>query len=288
MKSPHDLVKDIYTLMETKEIPDTVDLRAECDRFGKVVAEMLWDNMQPEEDRSGRLRLSAIGHPNRKIYNAYKGIAGDPLKGSDYIKFLYGHFIEAMLIALTRISGHEVTEEQKEVSVEGIKGHQDCRIDGMLVDVKSCSSYGFKKFQKSTLHEDDPFGYIAQLKGYAYQEGDTEYAWLAMDKQNGTLAWLHYDELDKETHYHKAVNYSISDRVREVKKLVSSDSSPEKCYGPVQDGKSGNERLAQGCVFCAYKHECWPELRVFHYANGPRYLTKVDNTPRVVEVLDGF
>jgi hypothetical protein len=40
------------------------------------------------------------------------------------------------------------------------------------------------------LAEDDPFGYVAQLKAYAHSEGDDKYGWLAIDKQNGHLVTL--------------------------------------------------------------------------------------------------
>ena len=44
----------------------------------------------------------------------------------------------------------------------------DCKIDGVLTDVKSTSSFGFKKFKEATLAFDDPFGYIDQIKAYAH------------------------------------------------------------------------------------------------------------------------
>ena len=63
------------------------------------------------------------------------------------IKFLYGHILEELIILFSVLAGHEVTEAQKEVHVEGIKGHQDCKIDGVLVDCKSASLRGFDKFR---------------------------------------------------------------------------------------------------------------------------------------------
>ena len=288
MKTVDTLVRDIYHLMETKEIPEGVNLEAQCKAFGEVMAKTLYDQLQPEKDRTGLLRLSAIGKPDKKIWSAFKGVAGEPLRGPTYIKFLYGHLIEAMLLSLAKVAGHQVTDEQKEVSVEGVKGHMDCRIDGMLTDVKSCSSYGFKKFKNHTLHEDDPFGYIAQIKAYAHAEGDHEYGWLAMDKQNGTLAWLQYDESDVETHYYPAVAWDAGERVRHVKKMVASDISPDICYEPVPDGKSGNEKLSSGCSYCDYKHNCFPNLKTYVYASGPRYLTKVVREPRALEIPEEF
>ena len=281
-KTVDTLVKDIYTMLETKNIdPEEVDLLAECNKFGYDMGMLLYEQLQPEEDRTGRLRLSAIGKPDRKIWNAYKGVAGEKLTGPTYIKFLYGHIVEALVLALAQIAGHKVTDQQKEVEVEGVKGHMDGRIDGVLMDVKSCSSYGYKKFLHNKLHESDDFGYIAQLKGYAYAEGETTYGWLAMDKQNGNLCWLQYDETDTNARYHDAVNYDIAERVREVKKLVSSDLLPSVCHDPVPDGQSGNERLATGCTYCDFKYNCWPDVQKFAYAAGPKYLTKVEREPNV-------
>lgn len=286
-KAIETLIKDIYTLLETKEIPEGVDLDAECEAFGKVMAQVMREQFD-EYDAKGRLRLSAIGKPDRKIYQAYQGIVGEPIRGATYIKFIYGHLVEAMLLSLTRLSGHSVTDEQKEAYVDGVKGHMDGRIDGVLMDVKSCSSYGFKKFKNNTLHEDDPFGYIAQLKAYAHSEGDTDYGWLAMDKQNGTLAWLHYNERNKEAKYYDAINWDVEERVKHIKKLVGEDVLPDQCYAEVPDGKSGNMKLASGCSYCEFKATCYPDLRTFHYSNGPRYLTKVVKDPKVLEIPDGF
>jgi hypothetical protein len=286
VKKIDTLVRDIYRLMEDKEIPDGVNLDEECEAFGRAMADVLRESLSPHEDNRS-LRLSGIGKPDRKLHMSYNGVSGEELRGATYIKFLYGHLVEAMLLALTRCSGHSVTGEQKEVEVGGVKGHIDGYIDGVLMDVKSCSSYGFKKFQRNTLHEDDPFGYIPQLRSYAHAEGQTTYGWLAMDKQNGTLAWLQYDEDAEDPPYAEAIDWSVEQRVVDVKKLVGG-SLPEPCYDPIPDGKSGNMKLPSGCAFCEYKHVCYPELRTFHYSSGPRYLTKVVKDPRVLEIPEDF
>lgn len=287
MRNIDKLIPDIYNLLESKEIPEGVDLEAECERFGKQVGEVLLAQLQPEADRRG-LRLSQIGRPDRQVYNAYNSVGREAFRGPTYIKFLYGHIIEEMVLALTRIAGHEVTDEQKEVEVAGVTGHMDCRIDGLLVDVKSCSSYGFKKFKNNKLHEDDPFGYIGQIRAYAYAEGDSEYGWLALDKQNGTLALLKYDENKPNAPYADAISWDVEGRVTSLKKLVGGDMPPV-CYEEVPDGKSGNMRLATGCAYCDFKSTCWPEARPYYYSTGPRWLTKVVKEPRVaLEVPDEF
>jgi hypothetical protein len=279
-KNIRTLVHDIYDLMETKEVADGADADRICSEFGRACGQLLREQIQPEEARLG-LRLSAVGKPFRQIYNSYHGVSGEPIDGKTYIKFLYGHITEELVLALTELAGHDVTERQKVCTVEGVKGHQDCRIDGKLIDVKSASAFGFKKFKNNTLHKDDAFGYIGQLKAYAHEEGDTEYGWLAMDKQNGSLALLMYDEEDKGAPYAEAVNWDVAERVRTLKKTVGSSSVPSVCYDPVPDGKSGNEKLQTGCVYCPFKFTCWPDVEVYWYSQGPKYLTKVVREPRV-------
>ena len=66
------------------------------------------------------------------------------------------------------------------------------------------------------------------------------------------------------------------------------DEPPPLCYAPVPDGSKGNMRLARNCVYCPFKFKCFKDLRVFKYAKGPQYLTKVMATPRVEEITNEF
>ena len=57
----------------------------------------------------------------------------------------------------------------------------DSKIDGEVVDVKTASSYSFKKFEQGTLNEDDPFGYVTQLTGYEEHEKTKRGGFLAVN-----------------------------------------------------------------------------------------------------------
>jgi hypothetical protein len=177
-----------------------------------------------------------------------------------------------------------VTDEQKKCEVNGIKGSMDCKIDGVVTDVKSASTFAFKKFKEGTLAYDDPFGYVAQIKGYAHSEGETKFGWLAMDKQNGHLTYLLYDSEDTQAPVYDLISYDIEERIERIKKLVEQEEPPEVCYKPIADGKSGNQKLAIGCSYCSYKKQCWPAVRGFAYSSGPRYLVEVFNEPKVQEI----
>ena len=279
------LVKDIYHLIDTKEIPEGVDVDKVVDAFGENMKQILRDNITEHEFDRRKLRMSNIGKKNRQLWYSYNGYKGEELLPHTRIKFLYGHLIEEMILALTKLSGHSVTDEQKRVEVEGIKGSMDCKIDGVLTDVKSASPYGFKKFKDGSLVDDDPFGYIDQIKGYAHAENTTDVGWLVMDKTNGHLTYLKYDMADESKWYWTKLNFfSIIERIKSLKNIVKMSKPPERCYEPVADGKSGNMKLPVGCSYCAYKHECWPDVRTFLYSNGPKYLVEVVNLPRVIEV----
>jgi hypothetical protein len=283
MKKLEDIVTDIYNLFDSEIGPQRSkeQLGKAARKMGRNIANLCLERFE-EHKQESRIRLSNIGKPRRQVWYELKNYpkSSEP-SGSDYIKFLYGNILEELLLFLSYASGHTVTEPQKKVMIDGITGHKDCRIDGVTVDIKSASSFAFKKFEQGTLEEDDPFGYISQLSAYAKAEGDTEAAFLAIDKQNGKLALLplHHMEMD-----------DVSTKIKNIKQSLEQDEPPERCYETVPFGKSGNSQLSIGCRFCSYKFDCWSDsnggagLRVFKYSNGPVYLTKVNNTPMVEEI----
>ena len=280
----YNLVDDIYKVVSDKEIPEGVDLYEEIERFGEN-CKRLMSNLFTEKRDGRKLRMSNIGRDDRYLWNVVnKPDVQEELTPNTYVKFMYGHLIEEMLLFLTRLSGHEVTDEQKLCEVNGITGSMDCKIDGVVTDVKSVSSFGFNKFKDGNLAYDDPFGYVAQIKGYAHSEGETKFGWLAMDKQNGHLTYLLYDSEDTQAPVYDKISYDIGEHIDRVKKLVEQPEAPDHCHEVVPDGKSGNMKLAVGCSYCPYKHTCYSGIRTFLYSSGPRYLTEVVNEPKVAEI----
>ena len=285
MKNIHTLISDIYKLVETKDVPEGVDIEHCIEEFGEGVKSLMRQEFTQKRDASRKLRMSNIGRSDRFLWNVYNDVEKlDDMQPSTYVKFLYGHLIEEMLLFLSRAAGHEVTDEQKKCEVNGITGSMDCKIDGVVTDVKSVSTFGFRKFKDGSMAYDDPFGYVAQIKGYANAEGATKFGWLAMDKQNGHLTYLMYDEEDTQAPVHEKIGYDISEHVDHVKQMVLQPEPPEHCYQPKADGKSGNMKLDIGCSYCSYKKNCWPDVRAFAYSSGPRYLVEVFNEPKVQEI----
>ena len=281
----HTLVEDIYSVVLSKRTPDGVDVEKEIDAFGEAVKDLMRKEFLSKSFDARKLRLSNIGRDDRYLWNHYHGKARQKYRPENLIKFLYGHIIEEMLLFLVKMSGHKVTHEQHPCEVAEVKGSMDCKIDGIVTDIKSTSTYGFKKFKDGSLAYDDPFAYVGQIKAYAHSEGETKYGWLAMDKQNGHLTYLMYDEKDTQAPVHEKISYSIEDRVKHVWQMVNKNEPPEKpCAEPVPDGKSGNMVLTATCSYCHFKKVCWEGVRGFVYSTGPKFFTHVANEPKVPEI----
>ena len=278
------LIDDIHAMLETGVDVDSPLVEQAVDLCAADIKHALY-NILAEGDRRrlNGLRLSMIGKPDRQVWYSLNMDNPSVLDGQTRIKFLMGHIMEAVIIALAQIAGHKVEGEQAKIDVEGIKGHQDCRIDDVLVDIKTASPYSFKKFKDGAdgLSENDPFGYMAQISAYATAQGDEEAAFLAIEKSSAEMAlcWVYKDNM-----------IDAPKRVNALKKVATMDFPPPRCYSDEPDGASGNRKLAIGCAFCGYKKECWSDanqgkgLRAFQYSNGVRYLTQVAKTPNVDEI----
>jgi hypothetical protein len=120
-----------------------------------------------------------------------------------------------------------------------------------------------------------------QLSAYETAEETTGGGFLAINKETGELTSYQPGELVKP-------NAKI--KIERIKEAIAKDTPPELCYQPVPEGKSGNMKLAVGCVYCPHKNDCWKEsnggkgLRAFRYASGIKYLTRVAALPKVDEV----
>ncbi len=227
--------------------------------------------------------MSNIGKGARQLWYAKRYPPEEKLQGHTLIKFIIGDITEVLLLFLARIAGHSVSAEQAEVAIGGVKGHIDADIDGVTVDVKSASTHAFKKFKdKELLQANDAFGYIEQIAGYSKARG-TDGAFLALDKQNGHIAYLPFSQEELDV-------FQVEDRIEYLKEAVEGDTPPERCHDDEKMGESGNRKLGVNCSYCDFKKRCWQEsnggigLRTFLYSTGPVFLTEVKSEPKVQEV----
>ena len=281
------LADDIAGLWE-KESPLTPELLSQ---LGVSVAM----KAQRAFERRDRLRApkvlyaSEIGKPCvRQIYYGYHNPAfAEALPPQARTKFLYGDMLEDYVLTLAKAAGHEVTHEQTPITLtlkDGwtIKGRNDAVIDGHVVDVKSCSSYAYKKFQEGLNDYNDSFGYRMQLTAYSVAL-PIEYigqGFLAIDKQNGHIGY-----------FPQHVVSSAIDRGNDVVDALCSTKLPDRAFEAEPMGTSGNMKLPVNCSYCPFKKYCWSDanggagLRAFSYSTGPVFLTEVKKVPNVLEFI---
>lgn len=282
-KTIDTLVDDIHTLFGKEQVEVKPEHVA---KFSSELSTLISERFNRDNDGDKRLRFSNIGRPDRQLWYDmnYTGELED-FSPEMLIKFSYGDVLEHMMLLFARMAGHTVEMEQAEVELEGITGHPDAVIDGVVVDVKSASSYSFEKFKSGRILEEgmDPFGYLGQLAGYVEAiNPEADGAFLAVDKTLGKICTLVIpNEVIKQ--------YKVRDRITHIKEVCEQEEPPPRCYEPVPEGKSGNFRLATGCSYCKHKFHCWADanggegLRTFLYSNGPKFLTHVEREPKVIE-----
>jgi hypothetical protein len=285
MPSITSLVKDIEGVVD-KGITVTDEQRKE---LGDALAKAVLDGIGKKEERPTYLRMSNMGTPcERKLwYSVNKPEDAEPLDAKTKIKFTYGNMYEAFALFLAKMAGHKVEGEQQRMEYNGVVGHRDAVIDGVVVDVKSASAYGMEKFKNNGLYQNDPFGYVDQLNLYRHASQDDplvtvkgEAAFLAIDKVNGEMVVDIYKKTDKD----------YDQEIERKKEMLAQPEPPRRHYLPEADGTSGNYKIPTPCGYCAYKYTCYSDanngqgLRKFLYSNGPRWLTRVVKVPNVPEV----
>jgi hypothetical protein len=284
------LVEDIYALFgdaDHKVSPHNLEL------FKEDIAQVVKEAVEAD-NAAGEfyLRMSNIGTKDRKLY--YDSRTGPEeqrgFKPKDYVKFLYGHMLEHLIIFLAREAGHEVTNEQEEVELDGVQGHKDCHIDGCLVDIKSASPYSFNKFADGSFAADDfrndSFGYRYQLSGYfeADRPDEDEVAWVVVNKEDGGICVTSFEHFELP---------SASKRIQRAKQITDKNNTklPERCWEPTID-KQGNKLVPKLCTYCPHlrnSNRCWGnDVKVHQYANGPKFFLEVNSNIRVPDISERF
>lgn len=285
------LIDDVYNLFNGHKC-DSDRVREFGQTLSEIVSARLGDN---RSNAKPTLRMSNIGKPSRQVWYDFNDSKGaEELEPYVRLKFLIGDVWEAVLLFLAKEAGHDVQQEQAEVTLNGIKGHIDAIIDGVVVDVKSASSRSFDKFKSGELRQDDPFGYMEQLSGYSVSLGNLPGAFFAGDKTLGHLTLLQIESTELAA-------IKPYERIDYLKDIIARPEPPERCYQPKEEGTknyttggfkpNGNLTLATGCSYCKFKQKCWADanggigLRGFIYSTGIKWFVHVANEPKVLEVF---
>ncbi len=244
MKMINTVVQDVYKLMKDKTY--TGDLQKIADRVGSEVSEALVESFKEREKSSG-LRMSGIGRCERAQWYSVKGYEQDEISGEVHLTFLQGHILEAILLGLVELAGHKVTGQQKRHEVSGVKGSQDCYIDGELVDVKTASAWSYdNKFREDGI-KDDAFGYIKQLSAYGKTEKREKGYFLAFNKNKSTLKLCE-----------QVLEQDVDTFIDQLKAKMDSDTPPMRLANATTvSKKTGEEKLCMNCAFCGHKDTCY-------------------------------
>jgi hypothetical protein len=279
MKKLEDVVTDIYEVLENPpEITESA-----FSALGDLLAKSVKHSMTRQKD--GNLRMSNIGKPcERQLwYEINQPESREPLRGPQYMKFLFGHLIEEVMLWLAEVAGHSVEGRQDVQEIAGIKGHRDVVLDGVTVDAKSASTYSYKKFASHLEKQDDSFGYLDQIQSYIHAGSSDPVvtskdrgAFLVVDKTLGNIC------LD----IHEKEDFPIESYYERKKALVNSPEIPPRGFEPEKMGESGNTKLGVNCSYCDFKKICHPNLRTFLYSYGPVHFTEIKKEPKVPEVLN--
>jgi len=282
-KTIDTLVPDIYQAIRGFGDWDTSVSKTFADEL-VVIAEEKYQ--EPEEHRS-YIGMSSLGRTCKrdlwlKVNRPSNRV---PPKGSDLLKFFFGHTIEVLVLNLARAAGHSVVGEQQEMEINGFLGHRDAVVDGMTIDIKSAAPVSFDKYKRKGIRETDTFGYVSQIGSYvAAGKNDP----LVTEKNKGAILFinkvtgeLHLEVLD--------LTEDIANKEQEIAELmqmVKLKEPPERLATVPQykDSPEGNQKLCITCGYCNRKHDCFPNMRMFAYSSKVEYLTYVDKEPRVQEV----
>jgi hypothetical protein len=296
-KKIETLTEDIYEVLnqETDHEPSSKLASEYAMRIGGELAKATLKRDKPRE--IGKLWASDLGKPcMRQHWYNFHSLTKEKLTGNTKFKFLYGNILEEAVLYMAEEAGHSVTDTQARVEYDlqrptgldwQITGRIDGFIDGILMDVKSTSSFGFQRYKDGIHYGNDSFGYLFQL-GFYKEFGDwttanDEAGFVWIDKQNGHIKYTPAVTPNEET---------IIDRANAIADAIETEDEllVPRGYSPEPYGKSGNMSLPVSCSYCPHKKECWKDsnngagLRTFAYNHKPVHFTTVNREPKVQEI----
>jgi hypothetical protein len=260
--------------------------------MGKLAINQVVSETYPRPHKNV-VRASELGTKclRQHYYKVNEPDKAEQLPGNVRFKFMYGNLIEEMVLLLAREAGHTVEHEQEVVTYttsEGteIVGHIDAQIDGVVVDVKSASPYGFEKMLNKT-DWDDTFGYKPQLSFYHLYFPHLivdDPRFLLVDKVSGRLGYGYMETIPGIDLSNMADNLSSAAHVDPSEAEMALRRQSVK-------GHSRGTTLPTVCSYCAFKRHCWRDandgagLRAFSYSTGPVFFTEIK--PAALK-LEGF
>ena len=207
---PTKIADKIIAYLEAQEkTVDEVVLKETVQRMRQV---MVRDLMQPRDTRAGRESNTLYtGACARKARLTFDGAEREPLRARTVLKFLLGDLVELSVLAMARLAGCHVEDNNRDLTVKGEDGalievHPDGRFmdeDGTAynVEIKSCDSRTFDTWMEHGI--DDTWGYLTQasMEVQAWREAGvpavgTLFLAVSTGSRQGSIAewFVPYDE----------------------------------------------------------------------------------------------
>ena len=212
-----------------------------------------------------RLRMSNIGKPLCQLQHAAMGSEKKRKPYSFKIQMMIGDAVECITNVMLKIAGANITGAKNQVEMAvgpvTVKGEDDIEIDHNIYDVKSCSPWAFdNKWSKgySGLKEDDAFGYVGQLTGYAQAQGKELGGWIVVNKSDGRIVVVDADVSEEE----KSMNlFNMKFNAEQIEKKAPLKRQYEPIVDTFRAKPTGLKRLPKSCEFCDYTQACYPKAK---------------------------
>lgn len=254
---------------------DATNDKLSNDEFNGLTIEDAWIEEAGEEfkaalrkqltpqDRDFRLRMSNIGKPLCQLQHGAMGSEQKRKSKNFKVQMMIGDAVECITNLILKVSEVNITGGKNLVEMEfgsvTIKGEDDIEIDHKIYDVKSCSPFAFdKKWSHGyeALKEDDPFGYIGQLTGYAQAQDKELGGWIVVNKSTGAMLAVDANVSASEKSYNM---FAMKNTVEKI----TSGAPLERQFDPVPDKfnrkPTGLKRLPMACGFCDFTQACYPK-----------------------------
>lgn len=242
----------------------TVDEKL-LDEFANNLKKSIRRQFSGHKEYPFKLRMSNIGTDIRQLH--LQKIHGRTAPSPDSkLRMLHGDCAEALWMFIIKTAGIKVLEEQTpvtlEVENEKVEGTLDLVAlneetgEPEVVDIKTTSM--IRKFEDvHTLANDDPFGYIAQLFGYAEATKTRAGGWWVFDKVGGA-----FKVLDIGHNFYGELRDRAMDKIKSTILHFKNNEPIPECEGVEEElwrgKKTGNKILGDKCKFCNYKESCHP------------------------------
>ena len=241
-----------------------------------VRAALLRQFVDKRDSNNFSLRMSNVGRDYCQLwFDKNNPDDAVPHSTNFVINMMMGDIAEAVFKGLLTQAGVAYANGDKATLVAGdhtIHGTPDLITEGAVDDVKSASpwSYANKFVDYQTLHDNDSFGYVGQLAGYAKAMGVKAGGWWVINKANGEFKYVAADSIDLEAEVEK-----IKQKADRLEK-----NEFERCYEAIPETyrkkETGNLVLGKECSWCSYRYKCWEGLE-----ERPSLVSRAENPPMV-------